>query len=279
MTTGPDTIVLMLGKDLAVGDQLSGQECPYCARRGYSEKSMSISRDYRAVIYQCHRASCGARGYVRAEGAEGAAPRAKSESRWAAYLRYASPIMEEEKKWLASEWNMEARHFRRGMFEYSPAVKRLVCPIFNSEGVEIGASLRAMATDVTPKSMIVMTKDDELCMSFYKGTENTDVCIVVEDQASAIRASMYCNAVALLGVYVDSERAREIAKTKAKRVIWCLDKDAFKNTIKISTKYGYIFKRSEAVCPPKDLKDMTEQELKEFLQTECNIPIEKEETA
>ena len=280
MISSPDAAVYMLGNKLAVGEQLSGQECPFCARHGdRGEKSLSITRDTSAVVYQCHRAKCGARGWVRADSASSSArsSKAANANKWGAYLKHAAPLMQDEKNWCGERWSMQDRHLRKGSVEYSPSAKRLILPIFNPAGEEVGATLRAMHTKQTPKSMIVMEKADAFCMSFYKSAApNPNVWIVVEDQASAIRASMYCSSVALLGVYMDAIRAREISKLKPDKVLWCLDKDAFNKTIEMAKKYGHMIKNSSAVCPPKDLKDMTEQELKSFLTYDCKLTIEEE---
>lgn len=280
MIGSPDAAVFLMGNKLAVGEQLSGQECPYCARHGErGEKSLSITRDTSAVVYQCHRAKCGARGWVRADSASSSArsSRAANANKWGAYLKHAGPLMQDEKNWVGERWSMDDRHIRKGNIEYNGSAKRLILPIFNPDGVEIGASLRAMHAKQSPKSMIVMERDDAYCMSFYRSTAiNPNVWIVVEDQASAIRASMYCSAVALLGVYMDAQRAREISKLKPDRVLWCLDKDAFNKTIEMAKRYGHMIKGSSAVCPPKDLKDMTEHELKSFLTYECKLEVEQE---
>lgn len=138
----------------------------------------------------------------------------------------------------------------------------------------MGATLRAMKGDNGPKSMICMVNNDWPCMSFYEGASNPSTIIIVEDQASAVRASRYCSSVALVGVYMDSVKAREIAKTDKKKAIFCLDKDAFSKTIKLAQQYGDMFDTHKAVCPPKDLKDMGEEQLKEFIAEACNVEVE-----
>lgn len=277
MSKSPETIVFMLGNSLAVGEQLSGQECPFCARLGHKENSLSISRELNAVVFQCHRAKCGAKGYVRADGGRVVSDKAKAVSKWAAFLAYSTPLLDAERAWVKGQWGFEDRHLRKGMIEYSPAGRRLILPIFNGQGEEVGASLRTTTSTNGPKSMIVMTKQDELCMSFYKGERNTDTLIVVEDQASAIRASMYCSSVALLGVYMDAIRARRLGAQQARRVLWCLDKDAFQKTVQYTTKFAHLVRGSTAICPPKDLKNMTEKELQEFLTNDCRIELAEEQ--
>lgn len=272
----PQAVVYNLGKNLAEGAQLSGQECPWCAARGSVEKSMSISRAATAVVYKCHRAKCSVEGFVKAEGAPLFKKEVKGSNRWARYLRTTAPILDKQKAWLTKQWGFDSYHYRKSGAEYTIACDRIVLPIYNREGDVVGATLRAVSTTTGPKSMICMVNNAWPCMSFYEGAGNPDTIIIVEDQASAVRASRYCSSVALIGVYMDSVKAREIAKTDKKKAIFCLDKDAFKQNIELAQKYGQMFDSHRAVCPPRDLKDMSEEELKNFLADSCDVEVEYE---
>lgn len=269
-----DAIIHQLGNHLREGDQLSGQECPYCERLGSGEKSLSITRKATAIVYKCHRAKCGREGFVRAEGASMFGAEVAGANRYARYLRTSIPLFEKQKHQLTTMWGFDDFHFRKSGAEYTLACDRVVLPIYNREGDAVGATLRAVGKSGGPKSMICMVKTDWPCMSFYEGEANASTIIIVEDQASAIRASRYCSSVALIGVYMDSVKAREIAKTDKKTAIFCLDKDAFQKTIKLANTYGSMFEKHKAVCPPRDLKDMGEQELREYLADACNLEVE-----
>lgn len=146
---------------------------------------------------------------------------------------------------------MDRVHTRKGSIEFSLSAQRLTLPIFNASGAEAGVTFRNITGKSAAKSLIAMTDMNFLCMSFYQGTMNADTIIIVEDQASAIRASSYCSSVALLGVSMDGLRAAAIAKTSPKSVIFCLDKDAFGQNIKLSQKWGPMMKSHRAVCPLK----------------------------
>lgn len=88
--------------------------------------------------------------------------------------------------------------------------------------------------------------------------------VVVEDQFSAIRASDYLNAVALLGTHLDDIRAEEIKASKLSPIYLALDKDAWNKTIKYCIQYrsmlGLIPLRLE-----KDIKNMTTEELDQLM--------------
>lgn len=281
--TSPDVLIYRMGNELPVGGQLSGQECPFCARLGSYERSLSVSREANGILYRCHRNKCGLKGWVRADGKQGSAStdRAKGSSKYATYIRSAVSLSEQQKDWLWDEWGMEDRHIRKGGIEYSPACNRLILPIYSCTKesafgrIEVGSNLRSMDKGVKPKSLICMTTTNDLCMSYYPGSINRDVVIVVEDQASAIRASEYCSAVALLGVYMDAVRARAVARLEASRVLFCLDNDAFSTCLSMSQKYGPMMKSSMALCPDRDLKNMSDKQLRKFLTEEAKLPLEE----
>ena len=269
MVSSKDVMILGVGGSLGLHEQLSGQECPFC---NSGEKSFSITREATGIVYKCHRNKCGINGFVRTAGGGESRPAVEGKSKVGVWIRAATPLMEAHKDWLYNHWKLEDRHIRKGGIEFSLANQRLMLPIYNAEGTAVGASFRTIR-EYTPKSIICMTDIEALCLSFYKNGDSR-VGIIVEDQASALRASMYCNSVALLGVHMDALRATQIARQGWERVIFCLDKDAFSKNIELSQKWGSMMKKYVTVCPPKDLKDMTEVELQGFMKDSCGITIE-----
>lgn len=83
---------------------------------------------------------------------------------------------------------------------------------------------------------------------------------VVEDPFSAIRASDYLDAVALCGTIVSEGLAIELRRAKVGPIYLALDKDAYAQTIEQCIKYRSLV-RMLPVQLPKDLKDMTHEEL------------------
>lgn len=268
MVSSKDVMILGVGGSLGLHEQLSGQECPFC---NSGEPSFSITREATGIVYKCHRNKCGISGFVRTAGSSDSRPAVEGKSKVGAWLRTATPLMETHKDWLYDWWKLEDRHIRKGGIEFCLANQRLMLPIYSGDGSMVGASFRTMR-DNSPKSIICMTDIEALCMSFYKNGDSK-VGIIVEDQASALRASMYCNSVALLGVHMDALRAVQIARQGWERVIFCLDKDAFSKNIELAQKWGSMMKKYVTVCPPKDLKDMTELDLKGFFTDQCNLKL------
>lgn len=98
--------------------------------------------------------------------------------------------------------------------------------------------------------------------AWYFNPSSLDV-IIVEDQLSAIRASKYINAVALMGTDIP-EAVLNTLRDKAGKIFLALDKDAYRKSLKITMKNAARIKLTP-IKVPKDLKDMNEHELIECL--------------
>ena len=90
--------------------------------------------------------------------------------------------------------------------------------MYNEDGENTGAVLRSLS-GAKPKAL---THTEDGAMAWYRNWQS-DLLIIVEDQLSAIRASKYMNAVALLGTNLNEERAQAIARMKWFRVLIALD--------------------------------------------------------
>lgn len=268
-----------MGRDLLPGSQLSGRVCPFCEERGQAESSLSVVRNDDNIAYRCHRAKCGAQGWVPITGERRMLPvhdRVEGATKYASWLRCLAPVRDKQKDWLKQEWGFEEEHVRLSDIRYSVPSKRLAIPIYDVSGREVGFTLRSMDKSVTPKSLIIFTKEDALGMAYYKGNMNESIVLVVEDQASAVRASKYCTTVALLGVHFDGMRAVRLLSAKPTKIIFCLDNDAFNKSVKYASTFRDMFDSCVATCPTKDLKNMEEAELKDFLSDVLGIKIAEE---
>lgn len=95
--------------------------------------------------------------------------------------------------------------------------------------------------------------------------DHSDELVIVEDQLSALRASDYMNAVALMGTNLTEDILRTIIETPTyKAVFLALDRDAFPTAIKIAHRVRPRLKM-KVIKLPKDLKDMDETTLVDTL--------------
>jgi len=127
-----------------------------------------------------------------------------------------------------------------------------------------GWVLRDIRGRAKTKALTYIEKDEE-SLSWYKTTTNAPT-VLVEDIPSAVRANGGgVNAVALLGTAIGLGKALEIAANAPRPIIIALDQDATSKSFDYIKRYGLLWDTVLIRVLPKDLKDMTEEELKEIL--------------
>ncbi len=90
--------------------------------------------------------------------------------------------------------------------------------------------------------------------------------ILVEDIPSAVRASKYINACALLGSGAGVERASEIDRVATRPIYIALDQDATKGSFAMWHKWSLTWGPGCTVMPLRfDLKDLQEKDLERLL--------------
>ena len=134
-------------------------------------------------------------------------------------------------------------------------------PVFNREGEVVGANLRSLSGE-SPKSKLHAEPN---VMAWYNVRRSKDA-VLVEDQFSAIRASRYMNAVALLGTHINDERVEAIRNAGFHNVYLALDADAYSKAISYAVKYRGAL-GVQVVRLHKDIKDMTELEADSLFST------------
>lgn len=253
-------------------ETLAGELCPACKGGSSNEKTFSVSRREGRLLYICHRASCGVRGSTGSAGPSfsGGTKQVSTRGavgRWA--FREAASVTGSVKKILYDKYEITESQISRCKIGIDELTERLVLPVLSFRGDVEGATLRSLKVGEKPKSL---THTEPGAMAWYLN-HNSDTLIIVEDQFSAIRASEYMNAVALLGVNLNDERADAIKKAGFKRVFIALDYDAFGVSLELSIKY-----RSYLNLIPlrleKDIKDMSRQELEQWLESNNLMEVE-----
>ena len=249
------------------GEALAGELCPSCNGGPSSERTLSVSKRDGKLLYICHRASCGVRGAAYTGSAGRSSTKQVSTrgavGRWAA--REAEGISRGNRAYLSENYNIGGRHISKWGLGWDAISDRLVLPVLSFRGEMEGATLRSLSGQ-KPKSL---AHTEPMAMAWYPN-HSSDSLIIVEDQLSAIRAADYMNAVALLGVNLNEERAKDIRSAKFDEVFIALDNDAFQLTLDYSIKY-----RSYLQLVPlkleKDIKDMSTKELEAWLHSNAII--------
>ena len=141
-------------------------------------------------------------------------------------------------------------------------------PVRGFDGTSFGGVARSLdCTDGIGKTIGYYDRDLSYNLSYGPtGRDRTEGPVVlVEDQISALRASQYVLGVSLLGTSLTHSKLTKIlSDTKTQVLNLCLDRDAVALAVEYSKKFSSL---CDIVVHPmtKDLKDLGEDELQEYL--------------
>lgn len=252
---------------LTDGETVGGQLCPACNGGGGGEHSLSVSRRGGSLLWKCHRASCGFSGYriSKESGAinyhrGGTETSIEKGAIGSKYYREADKVPEEIVETLVRRYHLNARQL--SLLGWNEREQRVALPVFSADSEVLGCVMRS-ENGATPKAL---NYREENAVAIFRNY-SSDSLIIVEDIYSALRASEYMNSAAILGTYLNQERVDTLRYMRCKKVYLALDADAYDKTIK----YVREFRNQLTMIPMKierDLKNMTEEELKETLD-EC----------
>lgn len=240
--------------------------CPACRGGRTNELSLNVTaREDGSTVWHCFRASCGFSGsrhnggrYVPA-GGERLKKKARKSGPFRGELRSLTP---EEEHDLYELVGFRQEHLRASGVMFAPVMRRYAFPTFGPMGTRRGWLLRTWDTRRGTKAL-TFPDGDEPVTSYYVLSGERPV-ILVEDIPSAVRASSYVNAAALLGTGLSKEAAVELSSV-TRNVVIALDNDATSNAIKMRNRINLLFD-SVAVLPlDQDMKDTPEDELEALL--------------
>lgn len=250
------------------GESSSGQICPSCEGGSSKEASLSVSRRGGALLFTCHRASCSFGGKISDPngGGEEDEPTVKRAPR--SMLR-TIPMVKADIKLLASKYGVSVEDFELAGIGWTGEGdgtygRRVSYPIFGPNSGKRGESYRSYEGK-QPKSLIRLASPDSIAQAWYKWKRSSDAVIIVEDQVSAIKLAPYYHSVALLGTNLSSEKVREIKEGNYKAVYLVLDGDAIVQAIDLQQAYREVLPNLRVLHISKDIKNMNEKELREFL--------------
>ncbi len=235
--------------------------CPACGGGESKELTLSITLDEDAILkYQCFRATCTLKSGTNAvkHSAPATTPLVKVRK------RFEGKVMELDeyyREWILVNWRIpEPEHWW-----YTPEYGgRIAMSVRSPKFLHRGWVLRDISGTSKTKALTYIDQNEE-GLSWYKTSPNAPT-VVVEDIPSAVRAATCgVNACALLGTGVGTNRALEIRDNARNGVIMALDQDATDLSFRWAKKYALLWGSVSVLPLPKDLKDMTETELKGIL--------------
>lgn len=246
--------VVLLGAGLELGESVR-EVCPTCGGGSTKEKSLSITKTPEGLVWQCFRATCAERGGTSRGGTLPPKIAEPEKKRRAVFDGVTKALDERHLERIHKLWRIsDPPHWW-----YAPERGRVAMSVRSPKYTHRGWVLRDIWGTKQIKALTYIDEGQE-SLSWYRKDQSAPT-VVVEDIPSAVRASAYVNAVALLGTRMGLDRAMEIAEYAPRPIVIALDQDATVESIKMAQRYSLLWDGPIVLPLRKDLKDMTEDEL------------------
>jgi len=237
--------------------------CPYCG----GNNSLSVNKVDGEYKYKCFKANCNIAGNY-ATGYTVAELKAKL-SKTVIDKPFQLPdycirgiANDSSYEYLRNHFCLDSVVRGKAKVAYDPKENRLLFLVYDGSVLK-GAVGRALSRRTMPKSKIY---PGSVTYPFICGSEDT--LVIVEDCASACAVTrLPVTGMALLGTYLKPEYIPVISRYK--NVIIALDNDANAKSLTINKLIKYYTKSSVQMIP-KDIKNMTEEELCQSLNLKLN---------
>ena len=245
----------LLGSSLNPGET-TRDICPECYGGSKQEKSLVLTRDDDGkLVWVCHRASCGSRGGSSKIGTF-SAELSKPKKIRRVFEGRTTELRDVDYERIKNLWGISEPK----SWYYTPTYGgRIAMSIRSPKYLHRGWVLRDVRGAARVKALTYLD-EGEIALSWYKEHVGMPT-ILVEDIPSAVRASKYWNAVALLGTGVGMDKAVEIAEYAVRPIVVALDQDATSESFRIARRYAALWEDVKVLMLDKDLKDMDEETL------------------
>jgi hypothetical protein len=249
-----------------IPDTLNYMDCPECG----GPKKMLVVNDADGLYYKCFKVTCATSG--RGSGTRAPGAKADDRPKRNTYERQATRALEQtDYNTLTRKWDLvtqEVRVLCSGITYWKGS--RWVFPIYDYAGRVRGETIRAQDKEQPGPKAIVhpFNQAGSLSSWYFTNSPGSGVCVVVEDQPSAVRMSRHHLAISLQGTKLTKETADEIRKhvPKGYTVLVCLDADATAPCIKMAKELrGHQLDAIPFPLRGPDIKDMTREQFEKFL--------------
>jgi len=273
-----DDEILILAKDLELGETISSSDCPSCDGGFKKDRAFTVTRVDQGYVYNCFRATCGLCGFVptkrvakqrhhprttqqrRGEHAPNKISTQKFEPRY--YLDGIMSLDTKQKEYLQDKFTMSPSEIESTRVKYNPVRDTYVYPIRSSTGEKVGVVDRSYTGKRKPKAITYREMDRPLLhFPLQFSAMRKGPTYLVEDQMSATKVSRYANCVALLGCNLTDTGATVLQRVTDK-IIFALDGDATNAALRLRNEYAGMFKYVGVIQLQKDPKDMDDETLK-----------------
>lgn len=256
--------------------------CPWCGGGESHEPAFAITRTSEAeALYKCHRASCGRSGRLAVWGfrlrqisfGEGQVSDSSAETGESFTPRlYTGDTLELGDEWateLLDLYEIRREEATREGWRTELGTGNLVVPVRSHLGVERGVEVRRSKIQIPyakgPKTSPYRVLD-EPWMGWYR-TIKSGPTFLVEDAISALKVSRHFQVVCLHGSHISLEMLIEIISVVGnKEMVLALDRDATSKALKFIVEWRFIAPNFRAVPLSKDMKYLSDKEIKDTYQ-------------
>lgn len=260
MSSARDYMLLEYG-GVPDGAVLSGQLCPSCHGGVSGERSMSVGRTDGMLWWRCHRNKCSFRG-LQGGGPRHTQPLTAAQHQRGRWNYETEPLSEEWLTYLSDRFRILNDVIAREWQWTDSYGGRVVMPVRNERGVATAYNLRSYMGD-SPKALIHRIMEDA-GQAWYQGCPYPSHILIVEDQPSALRASLATNvnSIALLGTSIPHSLIETIKHKYDYKpaVVVALDQDATPEAMRQVPVLRSIYDKVKVMALEKDVKDTTEEE-------------------
>lgn len=252
-----NSYILEEASSLEPGASRGGLLCPKCLGGRTKERSFGVTRERFGVLYNCHRASCSFRGFVAtAAWASDYQPPEKVRTKRKPYTKPMVPLCEEEYEFFRDKFELTKEQIDWAGWKSGPEDGRILMPVRNSNGYDIGLTARSYDPNANKKSIAYPDGTDDVWMAYYLANQG-DTVVLVEDQVSALKLSQFVPAIALLGTNFNDDKAVDVASSFSNVLAWP-DADALDKGFSWVKKYKLMFRNfvvhTGSKTDPKDTR-------------------------
>ena len=272
--------ISLYAEGIQIGEARNKNLCPYCHGGGSKEKSFSLKGEVYGVVWRCWRASCSKHGRLDPktgmfhDGAPAFDDREYSPPRrgvpanflqfmplhdfWRDKLLYDYGILPEQA--IAKDWKSN----KQGM---------LVIPMRSCRGAMVGYEFRGQAGE--PKSMIEPFSNSSAWVGRNAidthHIENKRIVMIVEDNISALKASLVCKTYCIQGTNFTHHHALELENDwRATLYLLALDKDATNKSVEYFQRFKFLLPNLK-LCPlERDIKNYTVAQIQQLVESYKN---------
>lgn len=249
-----------IADSLSIGDTVR-EVCPSCNGGSTHERSLSVTVTDEGVLYQCFRNKCDVAGILGGTPSKRSLEKKlkKEKRRWEGET---SALPKPVLAIIKERWGIDDP---RNWYFTRDFGGRIAFSIRTPKNTHRGYQLRQIAKESRWPKALTYVNEGEPGLSWYRQF-TTSPLVLVEDIPSAVRASKYVNAVALLGTNCTEQGAEEIRVHRTGPVYVALDNDATAQAFKLARRYGLLWGEVSVLPLTHDIKDSTEDMVQALLE-------------